>query len=76
MCMCIFARAILCTLHHFFACTQADHELAVAEGGGACGLGNLRTLCTPCHQRETAALRQRLKRRADARAAQASRRRP
>lgn len=28
---------------------QADHILAVAEGGGSCGLENLRTLCVPCH---------------------------
>lgn len=41
---------------------QADHELAVAEGGGCCGLANLRTLCTPCHRKETAALRLRLRR--------------
>jgi hypothetical protein len=40
---------------------QADHTVAVSEGGGACGLENLRTLCTPCHKKETAALRERLK---------------
>lgn len=40
---------------------QADHIKAVAEGGGGCGLENLRTLCTPCHQQETAKLRSRLK---------------
>ncbi len=28
---------------------QADHIRAVAEGGGGCGLENLRTLCVPCH---------------------------
>ena len=28
---------------------QADHIVAVAEGGGSCGLENLRTLCVPCH---------------------------
>mmetsp|Transcript_2693 Transcript_2693/g.6384 ORF Transcript_2693/g.6384 Transcript_2693/m.6384 type:complete len:232 (+) Transcript_2693:125-820(+) len=28
---------------------QADHIRAVAEGGGDCGLDNLRTLCVPCH---------------------------
>ena len=32
----------------------------VAEGGGCCSLDNFRTLCTPCHQKETNALRQRL----------------
>lgn len=28
---------------------QADHILPVAQGGGGCGLENLRTLCVPCH---------------------------
>ena len=28
---------------------QADHMVAVHDGGGCCGLSNLRTLCTPCH---------------------------
>jgi SWI/SNF-related matrix-associated actin-dependent regulator 1 of chromatin subfamily A len=40
---------------------QADHIVAVAEGGGGCGLDNLQTLCTPCHQGETNKLRARLK---------------
>ena len=40
---------------------QADHELAVAEGGGSTGLDNLRTLCTPCHGGETEKLFARLK---------------
>jgi hypothetical protein len=31
---------------------QADHITAVAEGGGSCGLENLRTLCVPCHAGE------------------------
>ena len=43
---------------HFW---QADHVLPVAEGGGECSLHNIRTLCTPCHQRETAKLQRRLK---------------
>ncbi len=42
---------------------QADHVLPVAEGGGCCSLENFRTLCTPCHRRETDALRDRLKER-------------
>lgn len=42
---------------HFW---QADHILAVAEGGGQCSLANFRTLCTPCHLTETARLRDRL----------------
>lgn len=28
---------------------NADHIVPVFRGGGACGLENLRTLCTPCH---------------------------
>lgn len=40
---------------------QADHIKAVAEGGGSCGLDNLRTLCTPCHKTETDKLRARLR---------------
>lgn len=39
---------------------HADHIVPVAEGGGDCGLDNFRTLCVPCHNQETAALRQRL----------------
>lgn len=45
---------------------QADHVLPVVEGGGGCGLENLRTLCTGCHKDETAAL---ARRRAEARRA-------
>lgn len=33
-----------------------DHIKPVAEGGGECGLRNLRTLCIPCHKKETASL--------------------
>ena len=40
---------------------QADHIVAVAEGGGGCGLENLRTLCGTCHSNETERLRTRLK---------------
>lgn len=39
---------------------QADHVVPVAEGGGLCGLDGYRTLCLPCHNRETAALAARL----------------
>ena len=42
---------------------DADHILAVAEGGGECDLDNLRTLCLVCHRRVTAELRERLTRR-------------
>ena len=31
-----------------------DHVVAVRDGGGACGLGGLQTLCIPCHRRRTA----------------------
>ena len=40
---------------------QADHVLPVAEGGGECTMENIRTLCTTCHQKETNALRRRLR---------------
>ena len=39
---------------------EADHVVPVAEGGGACGLDNLRTLCWRCHPKETGKLRRRL----------------
>lgn len=39
---------------------QCDHARPVVEGGGECGLDNLRVLCTACHRRETAELRRRL----------------
>ena len=32
---------------------QMDHILPVSEGGGSCGLENLRTLCIGCHNKET-----------------------
>lgn len=38
---------------------DADHILAVVEGGGECDLTNLRTLCLKCHRRATAELRAR-----------------
>lgn len=45
---------------------EADHIVPVVEGGGCCGLENYRTLCCPCHKKETAAL---ARRRAEARRA-------
>lgn len=35
---------------------EADHIIPVIEGGGCCGLDNLRTLCIMCHKAETKAL--------------------
>lgn len=35
---------------------EMDHILPVVEGGGSCGLENLRTLCWRCHRKATAAL--------------------
>ena len=40
---------------------QADHIVAVAEGGGGCGMDNIRTLCNTCHNNETEKLHSRLK---------------
>jgi len=38
---------------------EADHIVPVVEGGGEVGLEGYRTLCIPCHKRETRALRRR-----------------
>ena len=38
---------------------DADHIVPVVEGGGACDLSNIRTLCLLCHRKATAALRAR-----------------
>jgi 5-methylcytosine-specific restriction enzyme A len=35
---------------------DADHVVPVVEGGGECGIENIRTLCLPCHRAETAKL--------------------
>jgi 5-methylcytosine-specific restriction endonuclease McrA len=35
---------------------QADHIIPVIEGGGECGLENMRTLCTQHHNEATKAL--------------------
>lgn len=58
---CVWARDLgRCAICHVVsprtAGWQADHVLPVSEGGGSCGLENLRTLCTPCHAQETARL--------------------
>ncbi len=37
---------------------EMDHVVPVVEGGGECGLDNLRTVCCPCHKGLTKALAQ------------------
>lgn len=44
-----------CSLRHLW---EADHVVPVVEGGPNT-LGNLRTLCTPCHKAETRTLARR-----------------
>lgn len=39
---------------------QADHKLAVALGGGLCGIDNFQTLCTTCHKVDSGRLRRAL----------------
>lgn len=39
---------------------EVDHIVPVVEGGGECGMDNLRTLCVPCHRQVTRELMQRL----------------
>ncbi len=38
---------------------DADHIIPVVEGGGACDLSNIRTLCVLCHRQVTSELRER-----------------
>ena len=38
---------------------EADHIIAVAEGGGESDLSGYQTLCTPCHAKKTAEQAQR-----------------
>lgn len=40
-------------------CWDMDHIVPVVEGGGSCGLDNLRTLCLRCHRGQTRQLRRR-----------------
>lgn len=37
---------------------DADHTIAVVNGGGLCGLDNIRTLCIACHKSVTKSLHQ------------------
>ena len=39
---------------------DADHIVAVSQGGGGCGLSGMRTLCAPCHKGQTRDLRRAL----------------
>ena len=41
---------------HSSSVWEADHIVPVVEGGGGCGLEGYRTLCQPCHAKETKAL--------------------
>lgn len=40
-------------------CWDMDHTTPVVEGGGSCGLENLRTLCMRCHWQQTSLLKRR-----------------
>lgn len=51
---------------------QADHIQAVSLGGGQACMLNFRTLCCPCHERETKALMRVLKNQKLEKAAQGS----
>jgi HNH endonuclease len=42
---------------------EADHIVPCAQGGGACGILNFRTLCVPCHRKATKILAGRLRQR-------------
>jgi HNH endonuclease len=45
----------------FISPWAADHIVPVVEGGGECGIENIRTLCLGCHASVTKELRVRLK---------------
>lgn len=55
---CVWARdrGVCATCGKFDKDWEADHVLAVVEGGGLAGLEALRTLCTTCHKAETKSL--------------------
>ncbi|NBQ67324.1 MAG: HNH endonuclease [Nitrosomonadaceae bacterium] len=40
---------------------EADHIVEVVNGGGCCGLENLRTVCVECHLKKTIALNKQLR---------------
>lgn len=41
---------------------DADHIVAVVDGGGGCGIDNYQTLCQPCHKQKTKEAARRRKR--------------
>jgi len=49
-------------VHRIDTLWDCDHTTPVAEGGGECGMDNLRTLCVWCHRDETTKLQRRLAR--------------
>lgn len=51
-------------LHGRMSAWDADHIKPVVEGGGACGLDNIQTLCVWCHRQKTAAANRARKRKA------------
>ena len=56
-----FTPSRYCSYQTATSLWQSDHIIPVVEGGGECGLENLRTLCTNCHRKETKELHARLK---------------
>ena len=52
------ARSPMCeeclTMGRDVPATDVDHVVAIANGGGALDLANLRSLCRKCHSRKTA----------------------
>lgn len=52
----LMEREMHCIPDHRVTLWDMDHILPVVEGGGECGLENLRTLCLWCHAEVTASL--------------------
>jgi len=46
-------------IYHTGTPYEIDHVIPVVEGGGCCGIDNLRTLCRRCHKSETKELARR-----------------
>ncbi len=49
-------RAHRMSQHHRHSPFEIDHIVPVIEGGGCCGIDNLRTVCFGCHKQVTADL--------------------